>query len=45
MAVEILPSIPAWLFPLDAANVDTDAIIPKQFFAEGYAHRFWRPSV
>ncbi len=23
--------------PLDAANVDTDAIIPKQFFAEGYA--------
>ncbi len=30
--------------PPDAANVDTDAIIPNSF-AEGYAHRFWRPSV
>ncbi|CDL20615.1 3-isopropylmalate dehydratase small subunit [Klebsiella pneumoniae IS53] len=31
--------------PLDAANVDTDAIIPKQFFAEGHPHRLWRAPV
>ena len=26
--------------PLDAANVDTDAIIPKQFFTSHYPRRF-----
>ncbi|STF28188.1 3-isopropylmalate dehydratase small subunit [Escherichia coli] len=31
--------------PLDAANVDTDAIIPKQFFAESDPYGFWRASV
>ena len=31
--------------PLDAANVDTDAIIPKQFLQKVSAYRFWRPSV
>ncbi|MFR3707744.1 MAG: hypothetical protein ACLTXH_10210 [Enterobacter hormaechei] len=30
--------------PLDAANVDTDAIIPKQF-CESDAHGFWGASV
>ncbi len=28
--------------PLDAANVDTDAIIPQAVFAEGNAYWFWR---
>ncbi len=31
--------------PLDRANVDTDAIIPKQFLKSHRAHRIWPLSV
>lgn len=31
--------------PLDAANVDTDAIIPETVFAESDPYGFWRASV